>query len=159
MIPEALAAQKIARDREEPTQDGGLIPLGHCCLAGRCNAAVDRGKSYVGADADALGSFPGVAIDGRDQLELLCQVIQGGGCRKVGQDDLFGFGDLRRGSHGRGDVFGLAKVLLPNDLRLAIDALTLAGIPIGVSADAFLVQAYGHGLGHTLSIFLPLVKM
>ncbi len=154
MVPEALAAQKIAPDRKEAAQDAPLVPLGHGCLAGWSKAAVDGGKSHVGADTDALVSFPSVAIDGGDQIQFLCQVIQGGGGREVRQDDLLGLWDLRRGPHSCSDVFGLAEVFLPNDLWLAVDTLAFAGIPVGTSPDHLLVQADGHGLGHTRSTSL-----
>ncbi len=144
MVPEALAAQKIAPDRKETAQDATLVPLGYCCLAGWSKAAVDGGKSHVGADTDALVSFPSVAIDSGDQIQFLCQVIQGGGSREVRQDDLLGLWDLRRGTHSCRDVFGLAEVFLPNDLWHAVDTLAFAGIPVGTSPDHLLVQADGH---------------
>ena len=92
-----------------------------------------------------------MAIDGSDEIEPYCQVIQGGCCGKVKEDDFLGLRRGGGGAHGCGDILCPAEVFLPDDLRLSIDAPTFSGVPAGMAADDLLVQADSHALGHTIS--------
>lgn len=76
-----------------------------------------------------------MAIDGPDQIEVLRQVIQGGRCGEVRQDDLLWLGRLRGSAHSHGNIFGLAEVLLPDDFGFAVDAPAFACVPVGATAD------------------------
>jgi len=149
VVPEALAGERRRGDGEEAAQHGALIPVGHPGLAGRSQAAVQRGEAEVGSDADALFPFAGMAIDRGHQIQLARQVIQSGGGSEISQCDFLGRGWLGASFEVPGDVLGLSQVLLPGDFGSAVDTLTLAGVPVGVAADDFLVEADRHTLGHT----------
>jgi hypothetical protein len=144
VVPEALAGELAGRDGQEAAQDGALIPLRQPGLAGRGQAAVQGRQGDVGAHAHALGALARMAVNGRDELQLLRQVIQGGGCGEVPQDDFPGRRRHRRGPHGRGDALRLAEVLLPDDLRFPLHALAFARVPVGVTPDQFLLEADRH---------------
>jgi hypothetical protein len=83
----------------------------------------------------ALGGEDG--IEQRDQIQTLSDVEQGGG---IGESGHLRFEGLRWqvGELGGGDeVVDFAEVDLADDLGLAIDALAIAGVVIGMAADYF----------------------
>lgn len=145
VIPETLAGEVTSRNRQEPAQNGPLVPCSHTCLARGSQASVQGGQRYVAPDACALVALAGMPIDCRNQIEPLSQVIQRCRSAEIGDENFPREGRFGRGPHVRGDVLGLAEVLLPNDPGLSVDTLAFAGIPIGMAADDFLVQADGHG--------------
>jgi hypothetical protein len=81
----------------------------------------------------ALGGQDG--IQQRDQVQAGGDIEQG---RDVSEGGHLGFQRLRGlvGLLRGGDqVFDLAEVDLPNDLGLAVDALAVAGVVVGVAGD------------------------
>ena len=76
-------------------------------------------------------------IEQLDQIQALSDVEQSGGITESGD---LRFEGLRRlvGELGGGDeVVDFAEVDLADDLGLAIDALAIAGVVIGMAADYF----------------------
>ena len=95
--------------------------------------------------ATALGAL---GIDMLEQLKPLSQIIQGGDGAKVSDHGVLRFYYIGALGHGGDDVIGLAEVLLPEDLRLAVDPLAFAGIVVGRAANEFCGYA-DHGSSYT----------
>ena len=151
VIPEPLTGQLAGLDGKEPAQDRPPIPVGQSGLACGREASVDGRQDDIGADPDPLLSFAGMSIDRPDEIELLGQVIQGGGSGEVRENDRLGSGRLGGSAHRPGDVIGFAEVLLPDDFRFTFDPPALAGVPVGVATDDLFGQADRHALGHTIN--------
>src|SRR5206468_4223060 len=96
------------------------------------------GDEQVGPDRGARAAFGDVSIDAFDELKPLRQVIEADDGGEVG--DVGGLGrdggwSLSGAGESRDNVVGAAQVLLPDDLGFAVDALTLAGVVVGMASD------------------------
>ncbi len=128
--------------REKPARCAGipLEPLNECCLAV---------KRMPLADGGALAALGDVAVDDSGELQAPGEVEEGGDDAEVADGGLGsggGGGELEFGD----DVVGATEVDLADDFGLAVDALGLAGVVVGVAADDLLDEA-GHELSHTLA--------
>lgn len=112
------------------------IPVGEVQFAGGGNGAVDGGQQQVPADGDALAALGGKdGIEQLDQIQTLRDIEQGS---DIGESSHLGFERLGRvlGALGGSDeIVDFAEIDLADDLGLAIDALAIAGVVIGVAAD------------------------
>ena len=107
-------------------------------FTGGGNRAVDGGQEQVlpGREAlAALGREDG--IEQRDQIQTLSDVEEGGGIAESGDLGFEGLGRLLGALGGGDEVVDLAEVDLADDLGLAVDALAIAGVVIGVAGDGF----------------------
>jgi len=83
----------------------------------------------------ALGGEDG--IEQRDEIQTLSDVEQGGGIGESGHLRFEGLRWLPGDLGGRDEIVDFAEVDLADDLGLAIDALAIAGVVIGMAADYF----------------------
>ncbi len=112
-------------------------------------AAVEDGDEQVGADGGAWAALGDVAVDDSGELQAPGEVEEGGDGAEVADGGLGsggGGGELEFGD----DVVGATEVDLADDFGLAVDALGLAGVVVGVAADDLLDET-GHELSHTLA--------
>ena len=114
------------------------IPVGELQFAGGGNGAVDGGQEQVLADGDALAALGGKdGIEQLDQIQTLRDIEQGS---DVGESSHLGFerlGWMLGALGGSHEVVDFAEIDLADDLRLAVDALAITGVVIGVAADQF----------------------
>src|SRR5664279_2548591 len=105
-------------------------------FAGGGNGAVDGGQEQVLPDREALVAFGRKdGIEQGDQIQALSDVEESGGIPKSGDLRFEGLRGLV-GEFGGGDeIVDFAEVDLADDLGLAIDALAIASVVIGVAAD------------------------
>ena len=123
---------------QEASQDSLPVPVGELQFAGGGNRAVDGGEEQVLPDGDALvalGREDG--IEQRDEIQTLSDVEQGGGISESGHLRFEGLRRLLEVLGGSDEIVDFAEVDLADDLGLAIDALAIAGVVIGVAADLF----------------------
>jgi hypothetical protein len=76
-------------------------------------------------------------IEQSDQIQTLSDIEQGG---DIGESGHLGFerlGRLLGLFGGSGEIVDFAEIDLADDLGLAVDALAIAGVVIGVAADQF----------------------
>jgi len=140
IIPKSLAAQLRGLDADQAREDGLLIPVTDLGLTSRGDTAVEGSDEEVLTHRGALGaSFGDMAINGRDDIELLSHVENG--------DDGAEFPDDRflriRVGESEYQLLRRTDVLLPDDLRFAIDASALAEVVIGITSNEFFGEA-GH---------------
>jgi hypothetical protein len=74
-------------------------------------------------------------IEQRDEIQSLSNVEKSGGITEGGDLGFEGLGWLLGPLGGRDEVVDFAEVDLADDFGLAVDALTIAGVVIGVAAD------------------------
>ena len=149
VVPKALAGELGGFEREQAVEDGALEPGGDGGFGAGVEAAVEDGDEQVGADGGALAALGDVAVDDSGELQAPGEVEEGGDGAEVADGGLGsgdGGGELEFGD----DVVGATKVDLADDFGLAVDALGLAGVVVGVAADDLLDEA-GHELSHTLA--------
>jgi hypothetical protein len=83
----------------------------------------------------ALGGEDG--IEQLEQIQTLSDVEQGGGITEGGHYGFEGSRRLLEVLDGSDEVVDFAEVDLADDFGLAIDALAIAGVVIGMAADLF----------------------
>jgi hypothetical protein len=135
VIPEVLGGEQRRIDRQQAGEDGPAIPVGQVHLTGRSDGAVEGREQKVLATGQALVAFGNQGIEQRDQIETLGDVPQGGDVAAGGD---LGFERLRGNMSllcGGDEVLDLAEVDLADDLGLAVNALAIAGVIIGVTVD------------------------
>ena len=148
VVPKALAGELGGFEREQAVEDGALEPGGDDGFGAGVEAAVEGGDEQVGADGGAWAALGDVAVDDSGELQAPGEVEEGGDGAEVADGGLGsggGGGELEFGD----DVVGATEVDLADDFGLAVDALGLAGVVVGVAADDLLDEA-GHELSHTL---------
>ena len=90
-----------------------------------------------------------MAVDDSGELQAPGEVEEGGDGAEVADGGLGSGGGGSELEFGD-DVVGATEVDLADDFGLAVDALGLAGVVVGVAADDLLDEA-GHELSHTLA--------
>jgi len=135
VVPKALATQLRALDPEEAGQDGVVIPCSDLRLAVREDAPVEASDQEVFAHGWSLGSPLGdMSVDRGHGIELLGYVEGGDQGAKFTDDDLLGL----RSREATDQLLRGADVFLPDDLRLAVNALALPEVVVGSTADHLL---------------------
>ena len=87
----------------------------------------------------ALGRENG--IEQLDQIQTLSDVEQGGGIGKSGDHGFEGLRGLAGVLDGGDEIVDSAEVDLADDLGLAIDALAIASVVVGMAANRFWGEA------------------
>lgn len=135
VVPEVLGGKQGGIDREQAGKDGVAVPVGQVHLAGGSDGAVDCGEQKVVATGQALVTFREEGIEQRDEIQTLGDLPQGGDVAATGDLGFEGLsGDVSLPGGGY-EVFDLAEVDLADDLGLAVDALAIAGVVVGVAVD------------------------
>jgi hypothetical protein len=140
VVPEPLA-RELAGGQGQKAPEGGLrVPVPDLGLAARGHTAVQGGDQEVRADGGPLPAPLGhVAVDDSDDLKGLSQREHRGRSAEFGQRDLRRFG----AQEAVQEALRGAEVDGGDDLGLAVDALGLAQVVIGLAADDLLGEA-GH---------------
>jgi hypothetical protein len=101
------------------------------------DGAIEGGEEEILADGESLVAFGEVAVDQGDQVDLLGQIEKGRDIAKSRNIDGLGLGSLVVVLLGSGGDEGLrgAEIEGPDDLRLAVDALALAGVVVGMAVN------------------------
>ena len=109
------------------------VPVGELEFAGGGDGAVDGGQQQVLSDGEALVALDREeGINQSDKIEALGDIEQRG---DIGESGDLGFERLPGVLGGGDQIVDFAEIDLADDLGLAIDALAVAGIVIGVAAD------------------------
>ncbi len=138
VVPEVLRGQRGRIGRQQASQDSLAVPVGELQFAGGGNGAIDGGQEQVLPDREslaALGRKDG--IEQLDQIQTLSDVEQSGGIGESGDLGFARLGWLLGPFGGSDEVVDFAEIDLADDFGLAIDALAIAGVVIGVTADNF----------------------
>ena len=151
VVPKALAGQLGTLDAEQARQNGLVIPFTHFGLATRGDTPVEAGDQEVLAHGRSLvPAFGDMSVDGGYDVELLGYVEGRNQGAELADDDVVG---LRIGK-APDQLLTRADVFCPNDLRLAVDALTLPQIVVGPAADDLLGEARHDVRSYTISHLL-----
>jgi len=143
VVPETLARQLCRTEVQQTRQDGRVEPGPDAGLAPGGDAAVEHGDEQVLADRGPLRALLGhVAVDGADQVEPLGHGQTSGRGAKFANDGLLRGGVGRRvRREAASKVFGGPEILLPDDRGLAVDALALPQVVVGLAMDELLRKA------------------
>jgi len=145
IIPKPLTAQLRGLDTDQAGEDGFFIPLSDLGLASGGDTAIKDSDEEVLTDRGALSaSFGDMAIDGRNDIELLSHVESGDDGPEFPDDP---FLRIRLGE-SEDQLLRGADVLLPDDFGFAVDASALAQVVIGISPNELFSETC-HCLGHT----------
>jgi len=140
IIPKPLTTQLRGLDTDQAREDRFFIPLSDLGLASGGDTAIEGSHEEVLTDRGALSaSFGDMAINGRDDIELLSHVESGDDGAEFPDDPFLG----SRLGESEDQLLRRADVLLPDDLGFAVDPSALAEVVIGVSADELFSEA-GH---------------
>lgn len=140
IIPKPLTAQLRGLDTDQAREDSFFIPFSDLGLASGGDTAIEGSNEEVLTDRGALSaSFGDMAINGRDDIELLSHVERGDDGAEFPDDP---FLRIRLGE-SEDQLLRRADVLLPDDLGFAVDPSALAQVVIGVSPDELFSEA-GH---------------
>ena len=136
MVPEALGRQRGRIGGQQTSQDRLAVPVSKVHFAGGGQRTVDGGQEQVLAEGEALVAFGRKdGIEQLDEIQSLSNVEKSGGISESGDLGFEGVGRLMGPLGGRDEVVDFAEVDLADDFGLAVDALTIAGVVIGVTAD------------------------
>jgi len=138
VVPKPLTGQLRDLGAQQARQNGLLIPFTDLGLAAWSDTPIEAGDKQVLPHGRALSAALGdMAVDGGSDIELLSHVEGGNQRTKFTDHTLLG---LRVGE-SKDQLLGGADVFLPHDLRLAVDALTLAQVVVRPAADELFNEA------------------
>ena len=149
MVPEVLRGEPGRVGGEQAGERRLAIPVGEVQLAGGGDDAVDGRQEHVLAAREALMALGGErGIEQGEHLQAPGDMPEGSHIAEGGHHGLLGLWGLVAGLGGGDQVLDTAEIDGTDDFGFAVDALTVAGVVIGVAVD-FLGGEAWHVLGHT----------
>ena len=136
MVPEALGRQRGRIGGQQTSQDRLAVPVSKLHFAGGGHRTVEGSQEQILPEGEALVAFGRKdGIEQLDEIQSLSNVEKRGDITESGDLGFEGLGRLLGPLGGSDEVVDFAEVDLADDFGLAVDALTIAGVVIGVTAD------------------------
>jgi len=138
VVPKALTGKLLDGHRQEAAQHRFRIPGADLCFAGRGDTAVEGSQQEILTHGRTLvAAFGHVAIHGGDHIQGLGDGESGGGPAKFLKSNLGWLGTEK----ALPDAFSRTEIDGGDDFGLAVDALALAQIIVGLAAHDLLGEA------------------
>src|SRR6266566_5228928 len=136
MVPEVLRGEPGRVGGEQAGERRLAIPVGEVQLAGGGDDAVDGRQEHVLAAREALMALGGErGIEQGEHLQAPGDMPEGSHIAEGGHHGLLGLWGLVAGLGGGDQVLDTAEIDGTDDFGFAVDALTVAGVVIGVAVD------------------------